>query len=191
MRLLEYESKKIFSTFDIPLASNLVIERGENIEEKVKKFTFPAIIKSQIAIGSRKKAGLIKIAQNTEEATSLCRSFFKKEVTGFQVEAILIEELVQVEHEYYCSIALDASGRQFYIIVSKEGGINIEEVAKTNPDAIIKTSFSYKEGLTEDISHDIALQLGFSRDLLESAKQIFKKLWDITLNLEAQLVEIN
>ncbi len=105
--------------------------------------------------------------------------------------AVLIEELVQIKHEYYCSIVLDASGKQFFIIASKEGGINIEEVAKTNPDAIIKTDFSYKEGLTEDISHDIALQLDFSGDLLESAKQIFKKLWDITLNLEAQLVEIN
>jgi len=191
IRLLEYESKEVFSEFGIPLASNLVIKRGENIEEKVKKFTFPAIIKSQIAIGSRKKAGLIKIAQNTEEATSLCRSFFKKEVAGFQVEAILIEELTQIEHEYYCSIALDASGRQFYIIASKEGGIDIEEVAQTNPDAIIKTSFSFKEGLTDGISQDVAVHLGFSGDLLESGKEIFKKLWDITLNLEAQLVEIN
>ncbi|NVM34942.1 MAG: succinate--CoA ligase subunit beta [Candidatus Lokiarchaeota archaeon] len=169
----------------------MVIERGQNIENKVKQFTYPAIIKSQIAIGSRKKAGLIKIAQTTEEALSLCRSFFKKEVAGFKVDAILIEELAQIEHEYYCSIALDASGKQFYIIASKEGGIDIEEVAKTNPDAIIKQNFSYENGLTENISHDIALRLGFSGDLLEFAKQIFKSLWDITLNLEAQLVEIN
>ncbi|MCK4371005.1 MAG: succinate--CoA ligase subunit beta, partial [Candidatus Lokiarchaeota archaeon] len=97
MRLLEYESKEAFSEFGIPLAKNLVIEREENIEEKVSEFTFPAIIKSQIAIGSRKKAGLIKIAQTTEEAISLCRSFFQKEVAGFQVEAILIEELAQIE----------------------------------------------------------------------------------------------
>lgn len=163
----------------------------EDIENKVKQFTYPAIVKSQIAIGSRKKAGLIKIAQTTEEALSLCKSFFQKEVAGFQVEATLIEELVKIELEYYCSIALDASGRQFYIIASKEGGIDIEEVAKTNPDAIIKTNFSFKEGLKNDITQDVAIRLGFSGALLESAKQIFKQLWEITLKLEAQLVEIN
>jgi len=63
--LLEYESKRIFNRFDIPLAKNIIIEKAENIEEKVKQFTFPAIIKSQIAIGSRKKAGLIKIANSS------------------------------------------------------------------------------------------------------------------------------
>lgn len=173
------------------MAKNIVIEKGEDIEEKTSKFTFPAIIKSQIAIGSRKKAGLIKIARTTEEALILCRAFFRKEVAGFRVEAILIEELAKIENEYYCSIALDASGRQFFIIASKEGGIDIEEVAKTNPNDIIKENFSYKKGLTDEISHRVALGLGFSGELLDSAKLIFKKLWEMTRNLEAQLVEIN
>ncbi len=157
----------------------------------MKKFAFPAIVKSQIAIGSRKKAGLIKIAQTTEEALSLCNSFFQKEVAGFRVEAILVEELVDIEQEYYCSIALDASGRQFFIIASKEGGIDIEEVAKTNPKAIIKESFSYMEGLTEDLALEVANKLGFTNELIKSAKDIFLKLWNITKNIEAQLVEIN
>jgi len=74
--LLEYESKRIFNRFDIPLAKNIIIEKDENIEEKVNQFTFPAIIKSQIAIGSRKKAGLIKIASSKEEAISMCKEFF-------------------------------------------------------------------------------------------------------------------
>lgn len=107
------------------------------------------------------------------------------------MEAILIEELTEIDHEYYCSIALDASERQFCIIASKEGGIDIEEVAKTNPEAIIKENFSIQEGLTDEISQKVALRLGFSEELLDSAKLIFNKLWEITLNLEAQLVEIN
>ncbi|MFX1457652.1 MAG: succinate--CoA ligase subunit beta [Promethearchaeota archaeon] len=191
IRLLEYESKRIFSKFDIPLAKNLIIEKGENIEEKVSTFTFPAIIKSQIAIGSRKKAGLIKIAKTKDEAISLCNEFLMREVAGFQVEAILIEELVQIDHEYYCSIALDTSGRQFFLIASKEGGIDIEEVSKTQPDAIIKDSFSLKEGLREELVIKVAKQLGFTDELLTSALDLFQKLWQITNELEAQLVEIN
>jgi succinyl-CoA synthetase beta subunit len=126
-----------------------------------------------------------------EDAISLCKEYFQKTVAGFQVEAILIEELTEINHEYYCSIALDASGRQFFIIVSKEGGIDIEEVAKSNPEAIIKENFSIKDGLSEGISQKVGQRLGFSEDLLDSVVEIFKKLWNITLNLEAQLVEIN
>lgn len=168
-----------------------MIERGDNIEEHVNQFIFPAIVKSQIAIGSRKKAGLIKIANSKEEAKSLCNEFFSKEVLGYQVEAILIEDLAQIDHEYYCSIALDASGRQFFIIASKEGGIDIEEVSRANSDAIIKESFTISEGLSENLANKVSKQLGFTGRLLNSAKEIFHKLWQITKELEAQLVEIN
>jgi len=189
--LLEYESKEIFSKFDIPLVKNILILGDEDIEEKVKGFSFPAIVKSQIAIGSRKKAGLIKIAQTKGEAISLCKEFFNRNISGFQVEAILIEELVTIEHEYYCSIALDASGRHFYLIASKEGGIDIEEVAKITPGAILKERFSFQEGVSEELAGKIARQLGFNGKQIDGASQIFVKLWDVALKLEAQLVEIN
>lgn len=191
MRLLEYESKELFGKFDIPLAKNIIILKGENIEEKIKQFSFPAIVKSQIAIGSRKKAGLIKIAQTKDEAIKISIDYFNRIIAGFSVEAILVEELADIKQEYYCSIALDASSRQFFIIASKEGGIDIEEVSKSNPDAIIKEKFTYKEGLTEVLAKTVAQRLGFSDAILDSAKEIFLKLWQITLELEAQLVEIN
>jgi len=112
-------------------------------------------------------------------------------VGGFHVEAILIEELATIQHEYYCSIALDASGRQFFLIASKEGGIDIEEVAATNPEDIIKENFSFKEGLTRELAKKVAEDLGFTNQLLDSAIDIFLKLWEITIKTEAQLVEIN
>ncbi len=177
--------------FDIPLVKNILILRNKDIEDKVKGFSFPAIVKSQIAIGSRKKAGLIKIAKSTLEAISLCNEYFNRNIAGFQVEAILIEELVTIEHEYYCSIALDASGRQFFLIASKEGGIDIEEVAKITPEAIIKESFSFQEGVSEELAGKVARQLGFNGKQIDTASQILVKLWDIALKLEAQLVEIN
>jgi len=134
---------------------------------------------------------LIKIANSKDEAISLCKEYFSREVAGFHVEAILIEELAQIEHEYYCSIALDTSGRQFYIIASKEGGIDIEEVSRTNPDAIIKESFTLSDGLSEDLATKVSKQLGFTKENLDSAISLFIKLWEITKNVEAQLVEIN
>ena len=189
--MLEHESKQIFRKFDLPLANFIIINDPGEIEEKARNFKYPAIIKSQIAIGSRKKAGLIKIAQNQEEALVLCKEYFTREVAGYKVEAILIEELVDIKQEYYCSVALDASGRKFYLIVSKEGGINIEEVAKSDPEAITKLSFTLAEGLTEEIAIEAGNRLGLSEGGIKNAVKIFTKLWEIALNLEAQLVEIN
>jgi succinyl-CoA synthetase beta subunit len=191
IRLLEYESKELFKQFGIPLAASIVILKGENINEKIGNFKFPAIVKSQIAIGSRKKAGLIKVAQSKEEAASLCTQFFEKKMGGFSVEAILIEDLVSIQHEYYCSIALDESGRRLYAIASKEGGIDIEEVSATNPEAIIKIPFSLREGLTDEMAESIVEKLDFSNEVSTTAIDLWKKLWKITNELEAQLVEIN
>jgi succinyl-CoA synthetase beta subunit len=134
---------------------------------------------------------LIKIAQNKLEAKSLCHEFFNIKIGKFQVEAILIEELVQIQHEYYCGVTLDTSGRQFYIIGSKEGGVDIEEVAATHPEAIIKESFTLTKGLSIDLAKKVAIKLGFSDKILDSVVNLFLKLWEIVLNTEALLVEIN
>ena len=166
IRLLEYEAKEVFAEFDLPLVKRLVIISGENVDDKLSQFDFPAIVKSQIAIGSRKKAGLIKIVQTREEASTLCKDYFTREVAGYRVEAILIESLADIQHEYYCSIALDTSGRQFVLIVSAEGGIDIEEVAATRPEAIIKENVSLTEGLSEKVARSVAERLGFSTNLI-------------------------
>ncbi len=191
IRLLEYEAKEVFAEFDLPLVNRLVITRGENVEDKLTQFNFPAIVKSQIAIGSRKKAGLIKIVQTREEGISLCKDYFTRKVGTYEVEAILIESLAEIKHEYYCSIALDTSGRQFVLIASAEGGIDIEEVAATRPEAIIKENISLTEGLKEETARSVAERLGFTGDLVDSASDLFLKLWKITTAKEAQLVEIN
>jgi succinyl-CoA synthetase beta subunit len=165
--------------------------KGEDVQEKVNQFNFPAIVKSQIAIGSRKKAGLIKIVQTREEALSLCKEYFSRKIGNYEVEAILLEALANIKHEYYCSIALDTSGRQFVLIASSEGGIDIEEVAATRPEAIIKEVISLTEGLSEGTAKSVAERLGFTGDLIPSATDLFLKLWQITVKKEAQLVEIN
>ncbi|MFW9853646.1 MAG: succinate--CoA ligase subunit beta [Candidatus Thorarchaeota archaeon] len=191
IRLLEYESKEIFSEYGLPLAKRMVLTRKDELSSKINQFSFPAIVKSQIAVGSRKKRGLIKIANTSEEAIQMCEEFFQKKVGDYGVEAILIEALANIQHEYYCSIALDSSGRQFVLIASIEGGIDIEEVAATRPDAIIKEYISLSEGLRRDVAQDVAKRLGFEDNILAEATDMFLKLWLIAKEKEAQLVEIN
>lgn len=191
MRLLEYESKDIFEKYKVSLNKRLVINNKNEIDEKVKQFMFPAIIKSQIPIGSRKKAGLIRIANSKEEAVSMCKEFFDKKINKYSVEAILIEELADIQHEYYCSITLNESARKFVLIASAEGGIEIEDVAKSNPDAIIKQEISLSAGLDRNTAEDVAKRIGLKDELVEKAADIFLKLWEITIGVEGLLVEIN
>jgi succinyl-CoA synthetase beta subunit len=126
-----------------------------------------------------------------DEALLICKDFFKQIIDGFPVEAILIEDLVNIDHEYYCSIALDASARQYYLIASKEGGIDIEGVAANRPLMIVKKPFSFKEGLTNKIAKEVGYKLDFTGELLDLAVDLFLKLWEIVLKTDAQLVEIN
>ncbi|MBN2154517.1 MAG: succinate--CoA ligase subunit beta [Candidatus Lokiarchaeota archaeon] len=191
VRLLEYESKQIFHKFRLPLANSILIETLETIDEKLMQFSFPAIIKSQIAIGGRKKAGLIKVSKTREDAKQLCIDFFQREVEGFHVQAILIESLVDIKQEYYASIALDASSRQFYAIASAEGGIDIEEVAKSDPEKIIKLGFNLDRGLSDILCTKIIKFLNLPEEQQENAINFFHTLWDIAYNTEATLVEVN
>ncbi len=168
-----------------------MLVKGDHIPEKLKQFSFPAIVKSQIAIGGRKKAGLIKIAQNHGQAQQICQDFFARTVGKFAVEAILIEQMASIQHEYYCSIALNPSERQFYFVASAEGGIDIEEVSATHPELILKLPFSLSGGLSTADARLIGEKLGFSGSILESATEIFLKMWQTAKQYEAELVEIN
>ncbi len=191
MRLLEYESKQIFKKFNLPLVDSILIEKPEEIDAKLAQFSFPAIVKSQIAIGGRGKAGLIKIAQTREEAKALCTEFFQRIITGFRVKAILIESLVKIKQEYYASVALDTSSRQFYVIASAEGGVEIEQVAKDTPEKILKIGFNLNLGLTDDKVEKVVKFLKLPEGTHEVAKKFFHTLWDIAHNAEATLVEVN
>ena len=191
MRLLEHESKEIFQHFGIPLLERLLVTRGDDPEKKLRIFSFPAIIKSQIAIGSRKKAGLIKIAKNYQEGISLCKQFLNKKIGGYSVEATLVEKLANIIHEYYCSIVLDASERQFSLLASAKGGIEIEEVARANPSAIFRTNFTLTEGLSKKKAREMVLNLGVKNGQIEELTHLFLKLWEICTNIEALMVEIN
>ncbi len=173
------------------MLKGVTVTRDDNIGATLSKISFPAIVKSQIAIGSRKKVGLIKIAQTRDEGVDLCRNYFQRELSGYKVEAVLVEELAEIKHEYYCSITLDASGRQFYLLASKEGGIEIEEVAVNTPELIIRKNFNITNGLTEQIAQEVSSKLGFNNHTLKNATDIFLKMWKIALETEALLVEIN
>ncbi|MHA1687889.1 MAG: ATP-grasp domain-containing protein [Promethearchaeota archaeon] len=191
MRLLEYESKELFRKHGILVPKNALISKKTNIELELKNFKFPAMLKAQVPIASRKKAGLIRKVYSLEEVSAIAKQFLFKRVNGLYIEYILIEELIEIKQELYCSIILDTFERKFYLIASSEGGIDIEEMALTKPGVIKKIGFSLNEGLTLDKVKALASSLNLQENIKEELQDLFIKLWNLTLKLEATLVEIN
>ncbi len=190
MRMLEYESKQLFRENGIPVPDSIILHRGDNLHDKLSSANFPVIIKAQVPIGSRKKAGLIKTAQNLDEAVQVAEEIFAKKVAGYQAEVLLVEGMAKILHEYYASIALDGTGRRLLLIASAEGGIDIEEVAKERPEAIKKIEVPL-ENLSKDVCTEVAAWLGLENEYQAQAADILYKLWEITLKYDSQLTEIN
>ncbi|MHA1329098.1 MAG: ATP-grasp domain-containing protein, partial [Promethearchaeota archaeon] len=135
--------------------------------------------------------GLIRKVYSLEEVSAIAKQFLSKRVNGLYIEYILIEELIEIEQELYCSIILDTFERKFYLIASSLGGIDIEEMALTRPEVIKKISFSLNKGLTLEKVKALVSSLNLQENIKEELQDLFIKLWNLTLKLEATLVEIN
>jgi succinyl-CoA synthetase beta subunit len=206
MKLLEHESKQIFQEFGIPTLKGVLITTDDDIREKLEGISYPAIVKAQVPIGSRKKRGLIREAADADECLATCKDLLGLNYEGIVVGEVLVEELATIQKEYYVSIALDTFNRQFTLITSGEGGIDIEAVSQENPEAILKEAVPIDEGISEGLCkqvlaieegvaegacNEITARMGIPDALRDATIDILRKLWDITVNVDAELVEIN
>ncbi len=194
MRLLEFESKQLFSTYEIPLPPSKIITSGEELQNTwIELGEIPVVLKAQLPVGGRGKAGLIKVAKSLDEAQEICLDLFsKKRLFGkYDVDLLLVETAANIQNELYAAITLDPSERKYVAIVSSAGGVDIEQVAKETPDLVKKFYFSLPDGLTEDLAAEIALSLDLPPKETEQIGAIFRALWKAMWEEDAQLVEIN
>ena len=134
MKLHEYKAKDIFSNFGIPVPQGLLVKNPEELKE----FSFPAVLKSQVLVGGRGKAGGIKFADNLDEARVAIKELLSMNIKGLPVKLVLVEPKAEIIKELYVGFVVDRSARRNVLILSSAGGVDIEEVAKNNPDKIIK-----------------------------------------------------
>lgn len=194
MRLLEYESKQLFQNYDIPLPANKVITSSHEIAQVWRELGEEAVvIKAQLPIGGRGKAGLIKVAKTLDSAIDISLELFGKRniFNKYDIDKLLIEKAASIEKELYVSITLDPSERRYVAIASSSGGVDIEQVAKEAPEQVKKFSFELPTGLSEDLAVEIALSLDLPPKETEQAASILRSLWKALWEEDAQLVEIN
>ena len=203
MKVHEYQARELLSKFGIPVPPGVVIdaaqEAGQAYDRVVSEAgTSLAVIKAQVHAGGRGKGGGVKLVRSAEEAGQAAESILSKPLVtpqtgpaGVPVKKLLVAAGVDIEKEYYLGIAIDRTNNCPVLIASAEGGVEIEQVAKDNPDAIIRELMNPATGLLGFQARKIAYRLGFRGQHVRQASQIMIQLCDLFLQTDASLAEIN
>ncbi len=191
MKIHEYQSKEIFSNYSIPVTNEVLCYNVDEVKVAVQKLGLPVVIKAQVLTGGRGKAGGVKLAKTVEAAVEAANNILGMDIKGYTVEKILVAQGVKFNKEFYVGLTIDRNTKSVIFMGSKEGGVEIEEVAKENPEAILKFPIDPDLGMTPFMARKIAFALFDDFQLVKQASDIFQKLYKIFLEKDASLVEIN
>jgi len=191
MKLHEYYSKKIFQEYGIPIPSGELAQTPAEAKKIAKKIAGPVVIKSQVLVGGRGKAGGIKVAQTPQEAYQYAEEILGLTIKGLPVRKVLVDQAADIKSEIYLGITNDRAARRPVIMASAAGGVDIEEVAHKTPEKIIKYHIDPLMGLQSYQSRDLAAGIDLPREHWRAFGDIASSLWDAYIGSDATLAEIN
>jgi succinyl-CoA synthetase beta subunit len=192
MKIHEYQAKEILARYEIPVTKEILCYTISEVAEAAQKLGFPAVVKAQVLTGGRGKAGGVKLIRNAEEATAAAEKILGMDIKGFLVEKVLVAQGVSFVSEIYAGLTIDRNTKSAVFMASKEGGVEIEEVAKDNPEAILKFAIDPDLGMAPFFARKIAFALfGNDMNLVRQATDMFQKLYRVFIETDASLVEIN
>lgn len=191
MKLHEYQSKRLFAENGIPIPKGDVASTPEEAKQIAKDLGGRVVVKSQVLVGGRGKAGGIKLAQNPEEAKLMASEILSMKIKGLPVRKVLVDEASSIETEIYLGITNDRAARQPVMMASAAGGVDIEEVAAETPEKIIKAHIDPLMGLMNHNILNLATGIELPRELWPEFNKICKGLWQTYKTCDANLAEIN
>jgi succinyl-CoA synthetase beta subunit len=189
--LMEYQAKELFAKHGVTVTLGKTVETAEEAKAAAEEIGGVTVIKAQVKAGGRGKAGGVKIAKTPDEAFEHASNILGMEIKGLTVNRVLVVPATPPVEEYYFSFLLDRSNRSYLCIASVEGGVEIEEVAKTNPDAVKKIAINALEGVDEAKAAAIVEEAGFPAELKDQAVELVQALWKVFVEEDATLVEVN
>ena len=191
MKIHEYQARQLFRQYAIPVTDGVLCHTVSEVEKAARDFNRMVVVKAQVLVGGRGKAGGVKLAKSVEGAVDAANKIFGMDIKGCTVEKILVADAVEIQKEYYVGLTIDRNTKSVLFMASSEGGVEIEEVAKDNPDAIYKIPIDPDLGMTDFLARKIAFKLFSDITMVKQAADIFKKLYKLFLDTDASLVEIN
>ena len=198
MNIHEHQAKEILEQFGAPVTSGIAIFKPQEIKEKINKLkSDKLVVKAQIHAGGRGKAGGVKLVDRSEINSEVQKMFGKILVThqtgpeGKKVKRVYIQEAYDIEKEFYLSCLVDRESSKIAFISSTEGGVDIESVAKNNPEKIITTKVEFKDNISDDDIHKIIKIYSLDTNQKKDAKNLVNALFNILISKDASLIEIN
>ncbi|WP_110206379.1 ADP-forming succinate--CoA ligase subunit beta [Nocardioides daejeonensis] len=191
MDLMEYQAKELFAKHGVATTLGKVVETAEDAKAAAEQIGGVTVVKAQVKAGGRGKAGGVKLAKTADEAYEYASNILGMEIKGLTVNRVLVTPATPPVEEYYFSFLLDRANRSHLCIASVEGGVEIEEVAKTNPDAVKKIPVDALEGVTPEKAAAIVDEAKFPAALRDQAIEMVQKLWKVYVEEDATLVEVN
>ena len=194
MDLYEYQARELFAAHGVPVLAGIVASTPDEAFEAAQKLLGEndlLVVKAQVKIGGRGKAGGVKLARTAEEARQKAEEILGMDIKGHTVHKVLIAAGADIAEEYYFSILLDRSGRRELAMCSAQGGMDIETLAREHPEALARVGLDPKVGIDEDVAAQILGQAGFSRSMIDKISPVLIGLWDTYRGEDATLVEVN
>ena len=188
---MEYQAKELFAKHGVAVTLGKTVETAEDAKAAAEEIGGVTVVKAQVKAGGRGKAGGVKIAKTADEAYQYASDILGMEIKGLTVNRVLVVPATPPEEEYYFSFLLDRSNRQYLCIASVEGGVEIEEVAKTNPDAVKQIAIDPGAGVDEAKAREIATEAAFPEPVFEQAVTMIQALYTTFVEEDATLVEVN
>ena len=191
MKLHEYQSKRLFAKYDIPIPKGDVASTPEKAKQIAKDLGGRVVVKSQVLVGGRGKAGGIKLAKNPNEAAKIASDILYMHIKGLPVRKVLIDEAANIESEIYLGITTDRTAHKPVIMASAEGGVDIEEVAEKTPNKIIRAHIDPLMGIMSHNALNLSIGIELPRKLWDEFEDIAFGLWYAYSQNDATLAEIN
>lgn len=191
MKIHEYQARNLFRKYGIPVPEGVVCHSVEEVKEKVADDNKLRVVKAQVHVGGRGKAGGVKLAHTKAEAVENAGKILGMDIKGLTVEKVLIADAVDIEKEFYVGLINDRNSKSVTLMASAEGGVEIEEVARVSPEKIIKMSIDPTMGLMDWQARKVALQLFSDARQVRQAADILVKLYRLYVETDSSLAEIN
>jgi succinyl-CoA synthetase beta subunit len=191
MKLHEYQSKQLFGKYGVPVPQGIVADSPAAARAAAEKIGLPVVIKSQVLVGGRGKAGGVKVAKTLDEVEAKSRDILNLTIKGLPVRKVLIDPAASIQSEIYLGVVIDRAARRATMMASAAGGMDIEEVAAKTPEKIVRTPIDPFLGLPDYLARDIAAQIGLPREHWAAFIQVAKGLAQSFVASDASLAEIN
>ncbi|MCY1157678.1 MAG: sucC [Citricoccus sp.] len=191
MDLYEYQARDLFEAHGVPVLAGIVAQTPEEAKAAAEKIGGVTVVKAQVKVGGRGKAGGVKVAKTADEAFEHAKAILGMDIKGHTVHQVMIAQGADIAEEYYFSVLLDRSNRTYLAMCSVEGGMEIEQLAEERPEALAKVPVSALTGIDAATADKIVAEAGFPEELRGKVAEVLIKLWDVFEKEDATLVEVN